>query len=132
MKPKSPRLTQLELDIMKILWEASPATVQSVREGLALRGRELAYNTVQTMLNVLHRKGRVRRALAGRAYEYVPVTSRLQATRQAVSDLVGRMFDGSAEDLVMSLVETRQLTAEKLARLSGMLDEKKGPPHGRR
>ena len=132
MKAKSPRLTQLELEIMKILWRTGPSTVQSVRESLAEEGRDLAYNTVQTMLNVLHRKRRVRRNLTGRAYAYAPVTSRLQATRQAVSDLVRRMFDGSAEDLVMSLVETRQLTRQKLAKLSEILDSRRGGSHGRR
>jgi predicted transcriptional regulator len=131
MAPKDASLTQLELAIMKVLWETGPATVQTVRERLAGGGRDLAYNTVQTMLNVLQRKGRVRRARAGRAFAYAPVTSRMQATRHAVADLVRRMFDGSAEDLVMSLVETRQLTPEALARMSEMI-EGKGGRHGRR
>ena len=122
------QLTPLELEIMKVLWETGPAPVQVVQERLAA-DRPLAYNTVQTMLNVLHRKGKVRRALDGRAYRYEPAISRPQAARQAVGDLVQRMFDGSAEDLVLSLVETRQLTPEKLARLTTMLEEEDG--HGR-
>jgi predicted transcriptional regulator len=133
MATSDARLTRLELDIMKILWETGPAPVQEVRVRLAASGRDLAYNTVQTMLNVLHRKGRVRRARGeGRAFTYAPVTTRLQATRHAVADLLGRMFDGRAEDLVMSLVETRRLTPETLARLSRLLDEEKGGSHGRR
>jgi BlaI family transcriptional regulator, penicillinase repressor len=115
-------LTPLELEIMKVLWESGPASVQTVQERLA-PGRTLAYNTVQTMLNVLHRKGKVRREIQGRAYLYEPVVSRAQASRQAVADLVSRMFDGSAEGLVMSLVETRQLTPEKLAELSELLEK---------
>ena len=118
----APPLTPLELEIMKVLWESGPASVQTVQERLA-PGRTLAYNTVQTMLNVLHRKGKVRREIQGRAYLYEPVVSRAQASRQAVADLVSRMFDGSAEGLVMSLVETRQLTPEKLAELSELLDK---------
>src|SRR5262245_13344941 len=112
MPERDARLTRLELEIMKVLWETGPAPVQEVRDRLAADGRELAYNTVQTMLNVLHRKGRVRRTRDGRAFHYAPVTTRLQATRHAVTDLLGRMFDGRAEDLVMSLVETRHLTPE--------------------
>ncbi|HEX9942402.1 MAG TPA: BlaI/MecI/CopY family transcriptional regulator [Thermoanaerobaculia bacterium] len=115
-------LTPLELEIMKVLWETGPATVQAVQERLAPE-RKLAYNTVQTMLNVLHRKDKVRREIQGRAYLYEPVVSRSQASRQAVSDLVSRMFDGSAEGLVLSLVETRHLTPEKLAELTALLDE---------
>jgi predicted transcriptional regulator len=114
-------LTPLELEIMKVLWESGPAAVQAVQERLA-PDRRLAYNTVQTMLNVLQRKGKVTRELQGRAYVYSPVVSRAQASRQALGDLVHRMFDGSAESLVLSLVETRQLTPEKLAELSALID----------
>ena len=121
------QLTPLELEIMKVLWETGPAAVQTVQERLPAE-RTLAYNTVQTMLNVLHRKGKVRRELQGRAYLYEPAVTRPQAARQAVGDLIQRMFNGSAEELVLSLVETRQLTPEKLARLTAMLEEEDG--HG--
>ena len=124
-RPPTSQLTPLELAIMKVLWEGGPATVQVVRERLAGE-RDLAYNSVQTMLNVLHKKGKVRRLRQGRAFEYAPVVSRLQAARQATTDLVQRMFDGSAESLVMSLVEARHLTPERLARLSALVEEKKG------
>lgn len=114
-------LTPLELEIMKALWDLGASPVQAVQERLAPE-RALAYNTVQTMLNVLHRKGKVRRELQGRAYVYEPVVSREQTAGLAVADLVSRMFGGSAESLVLSLVETRHLTPEKLAELSAMLD----------
>jgi predicted transcriptional regulator len=119
------QLTPLELEIMKVLWETGPASVQAVQEKLP-PDRQLAYNTVQTMLNVLHRKGKVRRNTQGRAFVYEPAVSRVQAASQAVGDLVQRMFDGSPESLVLSLVEARQLTPETLARLSAMLDEGDG------
>jgi predicted transcriptional regulator len=119
-------LTPLELDIMKVLWETGPAPVQTVQERLAAADRPLAYNTVQTMLNVLHRKGKVRRELHGRAFVYEPAVTRFQAAGQAVGDLVQRMFDGSAESLVLSLVETRHLTPEKLAALTAMVEEGDG------
>lgn len=123
-------LTPLELEIMKVLWETGPAAVQTVQERLAPE-RKLAYNTVQTMLNVLHRKGKVRRELQGRAYVYEPVVSRAQAAGQAVGDLVSRMFGGSAESLVLSLVEARHLTPEKLAELSALIDKSEEDGHGR-
>jgi predicted transcriptional regulator len=120
-RPAAEQLTPLELDIMKVLWETGPAPVQTVQERLS-PGRPLAYNTVQTMLNVLHRKGKVRRELKERAYHYEPTLSRLQAAGQAVGDLVQRMFDGSAESLVLNLVETRHLTPAKLSELTALLD----------
>jgi BlaI family penicillinase repressor len=121
-KTASEPLTPLELEIMKVLWETGPAAVQTVQERLAPE-RKLAYNTVQTMLNVLQRKGKVTRELQGRAFLYAPAVSRALASRQALGDLVHRMFDGSAESLVLSLVEARQLTPEKLAELSALIDQ---------
>ena len=119
-RPKAEHLTPLELEIMHVLWEIGPANVQTVQHGL---DRNLAYTTVQTMLNILHRKGKVKRTLKDRAYFYKPVVSRSHVTRQHISDIVDRLFGGSAESLVMSLVETRHLTPQKLARLQKLLEE---------
>ena len=117
-KKKSEQLTPLETEIMNVLWEISPATVQTVQQRLR---RELAYTTVQTMLNVLVRKKKARRTLKDRAYYYRPAVKRDQVAGSAVKDLIDRLFGGSAESLVMSLVESRQLTPEKLERLQRML-----------
>jgi BlaI family transcriptional regulator, penicillinase repressor len=117
---KTERLTPLELEIMEVLWETGPANVQTVQQRLE---RELAYTTVQTMLNILHRKGKVKRTLKDRAYFYRPAVSRSQVVKQAVNDLVEHLFGGSVENLVMSLVETKHLTPEKMARLNELLKE---------
>jgi predicted transcriptional regulator len=121
-KKTSEQLTPLELEIMKVLWETGPATVQMVSRKLP-RDRALAYTTVQTMLNVLHRKGKVKRVLKDRAYRYRPAVNRLQAVRQAMGDIIDRMFGGSTEDLVLSLVETRHLSPEQLAELTRLVNE---------
>jgi predicted transcriptional regulator len=113
-------LTPLELQILQVLWREGPGNVLQVQKGL-LPGNELAYNTVQTMLNVLHRKGRVERTLEGRAYVYCPVASKETVLGQAVRDLVERMFGGSSEELVMSLVKSRQVDLERIAELSRKL-----------
>jgi BlaI family transcriptional regulator, penicillinase repressor len=117
---KTEQLTPLELEIMDVLWETGPANVQTVQQKLK---RQLAYTTVQTMLNILHRKDRVRRTLKDRAYFYRPVVSRSHVTREHMSDIVDRLFGGSAESLVMSLVETKHLTPKALARLQKLLEE---------
>src|SRR5215475_2507686 len=117
-KKKSEGLTPLETEIMNVLWEISPATVQTVQQRLR---RELAHTTVQTMLNVLVRKKKVRRTLKDRAYYYRPAVKRDQVAGSAVKDLIDRLFGGSAESLVMSLVDSHQLTPEKLARLQQMI-----------
>jgi predicted transcriptional regulator len=117
---KTERLTPLELEIMQVLWETGAANVQTVQQRLK---RELAYTTVQTMLNILHRKGKVKRTLKDRAYFYKPAVSRRQVVKQTVNDMVEHLFGGSVENLVMSLVETKHLTAEKMARLNELLKE---------
>ena len=68
-------------------------------------------------------KGRVRRTMKDRAYFYKPVVSRSHVTGEHISDIVDRLFGGSAESLVMSLVETKQLTPKALARLQKLLEE---------
>jgi predicted transcriptional regulator len=113
-------LTKLELQIMQVIWKRGTSSVSAVQEGLE---QELAYTTVQTMLNILQRKGKLKRKLRGRAYEYTATVTETKALNHAVRDLVDRMFGGSSEELVMSLIKSRQIDAEQIARLSRKLDE---------
>ena len=114
-------LTPLELKIMQVLWESGPSTVADVQAKL---GSDLAYTTVQTMLNVLLRKKKVRRDPAGRAFAYQPAISREGAMGSALNDMVSRMFGGSGEALLMALIDTRQITPEQIARASELLNKR--------
>jgi predicted transcriptional regulator len=116
-KKTTDSLTPLELQIMQVLWNEGPGNVQQVQKSLAAE-TEFAYNTVQTMLNILERKGRVERTLEGRAFVYRAVVSEETVLGQAVRDLVERMFGGSSEELVMSLIKSRQVDPERIADLS--------------
>jgi predicted transcriptional regulator len=116
-------LTKLELQIMQVIWREGASTVSAVQEGLE---QELAYTTVQTMLNILERKGKLKRKLRGRAFEYRATVSEDKATGHAVRDLVDRMFGGSSEELVMSLIKSRQIDAKKIAELTQKLEEEGG------
>jgi predicted transcriptional regulator len=111
-------LTKLELQIMQVIWRLGASNVSAVQEGLEQR---LAYNTVQTMLNILQRKGKLKRKLRGKAYIYAATVSEARASSHAVRDLVDRMFGGSSEDLVMSLIKSRQIDAKKIAALNKRL-----------
>ena len=119
-RTKTEQLTPLELEIMHVLWETGPANVPTVQHKLK---RELAYTTVQTMLNILHKKGKAKRTLKDRAYFYKPAVSRKQVLSKHVVDVVDRLFGGSAENLVMSLLETKHLTPAKLARLQRLVEQ---------
>ena len=116
-------LTKLELQIMQVIWRQGGGTVSAVQAGLE---QELAYTTVQTMLNILHRKGKLKRKLKGRAFEYSATVTEARALGHAVRDLVDRMFGGSSEELVMSLIKSRQIDAKKIAELTKRLEEERG------
>ena len=117
------QLTRLELQIMSVLWDLGPATVQEVQKKLGVKPK-LAYTTVQTMLNVLLRKGRVTRTLEGKAYRYCAVLSRAKAITQSLNDLVDRLFGGSVEALAMNLLDHRELDRSKLERLNSLIHER--------
>jgi predicted transcriptional regulator len=116
-------LTKLELQIMQVIWRLGTANVAEVQAEME---QPLAYTTVQTMLNILQRKGKLKRKLRGRAYEYSATVSKAKASGHAVRDLVERMFGGSSEELVMSLIKNRQIDAEKIAELTKRLEEEGG------
>jgi BlaI family penicillinase repressor len=122
---KDRQLTRLELQIMSALWDLGPATVQEVQEKLCRKPKR-AYTTVQTMLNVLLRKGRVTRTLEGKAYRYSAVLSRAKAITQSLNDLVDRLFGGSVEALAMNLLDHRELDRGKLERLNSLIQQRLG------
>lgn len=122
-------LTRLELEVLRTFWEGSDGAESTVREVVARvnvgRRRPLAYNTVQTVLNILREKGVARvRAGAGRAHLWQPRVSREQVTTSMVGELVERLFDGQLEPLLLNLVEREELSRPELERLRRLIDEK--------
>ena len=118
-------LTKLELRIMQVIWRLGSGTVSAVQAELE---PPLAYTTVQTMLNILERKGKLRRELQGRAYVYAAKVTEAKALGQSLRDLIDRMFGGSSEELVMSLLKNGQINAKKLAELTERFNEEEGEP----
>ncbi len=118
-------LTRLELRIMQVIWKCGRCTVSAVQEEL---DPPLAYTTVQTMLNILERKGKLKRELRGRAYTYSAAITEARASGQGVRDLIDRMFRGSSEELVMTLLRNGEIDAEKLAEITERFNEKVRKP----
>jgi predicted transcriptional regulator len=118
-------LTKLELKIMQVIWRRGHCTVGAVQEELE---PPLAYTTVQTMLNILERKGKLKRELEGRAYVYSATITEAKALGQGVRDLIDRMFGGSSEALVMSLLKNGEIDAKKLAELTERFHQKGKKP----
>jgi predicted transcriptional regulator len=119
MRRRSTTLTEQELEIMKVVWELDSATVRDVYEAL-LKRRKVAYTTVMTMMNILEEKGYLKKKQAERAYLYRPAQPKRQVIGAMVKDFVNRVFNGSAEPLLVHLVEEHGLSQkdlEEIARL---------------
>jgi predicted transcriptional regulator len=124
-RKKSIDLTEGELRLMQVIWRKGKATVPEVIEALQETPAP-AYNTVLTTMTILERKGYLRHAApkVGRAFVYHPVVSRHQASGNAVRHLLGRFFGGSAEALILNLIEDERLSAAETKRLRELLKEK--------
>src|SRR6516225_7594776 len=114
-------LTPLERRIMRVLWDGGAGNVQKVLQGLTGEP-QLAYTTVQTTLNVLHRKGKVKRKLVGRAFEYSAKVTQQAADSHAIRDVLQKVFRGSVDDLLLALVRDKHIDARKLAELQAKLE----------
>ena len=114
-RKKSKHPTELELEILKVLWGKSPATVKEVREKMIENGRKLAHTSLITTLNVMHEKGFVTRKSAkeGRSYAFSPKLTREEVSHSMVGDLVKRVFEGSTSALMLSLLENEQMNDEE-------------------
>jgi predicted transcriptional regulator len=119
MRPRNKTLTAQELEIMKIVWERERATVRDVYEAL-LERRKVAYTTVMTMMKILEQKGFLKKSQEDRAFVYRPAQPQRQVVGAMVREFVNRVFNGSAEPLLVHLVEEHHLSPkdlEEIARL---------------
>ncbi len=124
-RKKSIDLTEAELRLMQVIWQKGKASVPEVIEALEETPAP-AYNTVLTTMTILERKGYLRHTApkVGRAFVYHPVVSRRQASGNAVRHLLGRFFGGSAEALILNLIEDEKLSASDAKRVRALLKEK--------
>jgi BlaI family penicillinase repressor len=128
MRPPKSTLTGQELEIMKQVWRLESATVRQVYEAL-LEHRRIAYTTVMTMMNILEQKGFLKKRQDDRAYVYSPAQPQKQVVGSMVREFVNRVFNGSAEPLLLHLVEDRHLTEKDLDELrKSIRSSRKGKP----
>ena len=123
MRRKSTTLTEQELEIMKVVWERDSATVRDVYEAL-LERRKVAYTTVMTMMKILEQKQYLNKTLEDRAHVYCPTRPKNQVIRGMVREFVDRVFNGSAQPLLLHLVEDRCLTEKELRELERTIASK--------
>ena len=124
----TPRPTDTELAILRVLWHRGPSTVREVHAELA--GQEgVGYTTVLKMLQIMADKGLVERDTSARAHVYRAAESEGETQRDLIGDLLDRAFDGSAGRLVMQALATRPATAAELTEIRRLLDTLE-PPSG--
>ena len=123
-RSKSAILTEAELRIMNVLWDRGSATVHEVLQSLTEKP-PLAYNSVLTIIRILEKKGYVKHEKDKRAFIYMPLVDRKDATRSELRRLVSRFFGNSHELLVLNILEEQSIDAEELARVRQLLEKSK-------
>jgi BlaI family transcriptional regulator, penicillinase repressor len=117
MRRRSTTLTEQELEIMKIVWERDHSTVRDVYEAL-LERRKVAYTTVMTMMKILEQKKYLKKTMTDRAHVYRPAQPKGQVIGDMVRDFIDRVFNGSAEPLLVHLVREHDLSPEELEEIA--------------
>jgi predicted transcriptional regulator len=121
--PRNYRLGDLQLRIMRVLWQGGPATVAGVQQ--QLDGEPLAYTTVATMLRKMEDRGLVEHEEVERKFVYRAAAAEEEVTRSMADDLVDRLFQGSLAEAVSHLLETREVSRRELAQLERLIQERK-------
>jgi len=116
-----PRLGDLELQILNVLWERGPSTVREVREALPVEPKP-AYTTVLTMMRLMQEKGYLTRSEAARAHVYQARLREQPVKRGLLRGLVTNAFRGSAEAVLVRLLEDEKLSREELARVRELIE----------
>jgi predicted transcriptional regulator len=120
MKPRRFVPTDLELELLKVVWARGQATVREVFQDLS-KQRKIAYTTVLTMMGILEHKGHLTKTAGERAYIYRPTRPKDQVVEGMVADFVNRVFSGSAKPLLVHLVENPSIPTEDLAEVEKLL-----------
>lgn len=115
--------TDLELEILKVLWSQGPCSVKQLQEGLSA-SRKLAYTTIVTMLTIMTNKGFVRKRNADQGPVYEASIAKQKASGNMLQDLVDRLYDGSTLAVVQSLLDQSEINADELAQIRRLVNRK--------
>jgi predicted transcriptional regulator len=120
---KTRTLTELELEIMRLVWDVEEASVDDIEAALKQSERPLSQQSIRTMLAILRDKGYVKRRRVGRGYLYREAVKAEQAQKNILTDIINRLYDGSSANLVATLVNQEMLSKEELSKLRQMIDK---------
>ncbi|HVX64448.1 MAG TPA: BlaI/MecI/CopY family transcriptional regulator [Pirellulales bacterium] len=125
-RPAAKELTNRELEVMQVFWRRGAITAQEARDELARTGIDRAYTTVATQVRILAEKGFLKQTTAERPFLFVAARSYEEVSRRLLGDLLDRVFQGSRELLLVSLMEREKLSTKERARLQKLLKEQQG------
>lgn len=118
--PRKP--TASELEILRVLWERGPSTVREVHDALS-ENKSLGYTTVLKLLQIMTIKGTVRRNETQRAHVYEAVLPAELTKRQLAGDMLHRVFEGSASQLIMHALAGKKASREEIEEIRRLLDD---------
>ena len=121
--PRTPSVSDAELEVLKVLWDAGPSTVRDVAAALRRRRRRLAYNTVLTLLSRLREKGYVAANRRETAHLFRAIVSRDELVGSSLAALADRVCEGAASPLLLALVRGQRFSAEEIAHFRKLLDD---------
>jgi len=127
-KPKKLKPTELELLILKVLWRSDvadlPLAVRDIRSGLAESGRNLAHTSVITTLNIMVDKKFLRRTKRKNAFYFSPKLEQETVESRVIEDVLNRVFDGSAQSLMLALLDQSDVDSDDLIEIRKMINRK--------
>jgi predicted transcriptional regulator len=123
VKPFARKPTNAEVAILRVLWSRGPSTVREVAVAM---GREAAYTTILKLMQNMAEKRLVRRDESARTHVYAAASPQEQMQRQLITDLVERVFEGSAAKLVMQTLAATKTSPKELAEIRKLLDKQRG------
>ena len=124
-RPRAKDLTERELEVMHAFWNRGESTVAEVRDELSSAGRELAYTTVATLVRILSEKEALEQTNEDRPFRFRTVRSFEEVSGSLLGDLLQKVFGGSREQLLMTLIDQKQLSAKERAVLKNLLEEQR-------
>jgi len=122
MKSSPQKPTASELEILRVLWSRGPSTVREVHDALSEK-KAMGYTSVLKFLQIMTAKGTVRRNESQRAHVYESCLPAEQTKRQIAGDMLQRVFEGSASQLMLHALAGRKASPEEIEELRRMLDE---------
>lgn len=120
---RSRTFTEVELELMQLMWEHGELTTIQIQDILRDKGRILADGSIRKMLSILMNKGHVKRKRAGRGHIYRTIVQKEKANSSIIHDLIDRVFSGSVPGMVSSLLKTQDVSKEDIKEIKKLIAE---------